>query len=341
MHQNRKRSLEEGDLEYSSEINRCRSGWVSITDYQITDTSRCIINRRAVNVLCILDICFSTALVIAVIRYLWIRRNEKKRAATCCFVSLRKLCPFIFLLTAISSFALSYLRLLDNDIIGLDPGMSFLQTVHCILCFFSTAIYYQNLLNFLKGYSKIMSTSGRNFILSRFTLLSALSWVTIPLCLAPSSIPLLILFYPTKMRQLCSGSLIGNSCMIFILGTLFVTALGLLTNELSPYVAQSKYAASLDLHLVCKRMKTAYWASMFLMFGTSICMTAFALTDYLLDRVTYLFIIIRISVMSLYLLLMVTLSKIEPLFRQRRPSAQATMVMPMNLPPVDKSAALV
>ena len=338
---NREIGFEDEDLDSSLGLSRCQSGWVSITDYQITDTSKCIINRKAVDLLCIADICFSTAVAFAVIRYLWIRRNEKKRAASCCFVSLRKLCPFVFFLTAISSFALSYLRLLDNKIIGIDPGISFLQTAHCILCFFSTAIYYQNLLNFLKGYSKIMSPSGRNFILSRFTFLSASCWLTIPLSLAPSSIPLFVLFYPSKMRELCSGSLIGTSCMVFIFGTLFVTALGLLTNELSPYVAQSKYAAALDLHLVCKRMKMAYWASMFLMFGTSICMIAFALTDYLLARVTYLFIIIRISVMTLYLLLMVTLSKIEPLFRQRRPSAQATMVMPLNLPPVDKSGALV
>lgn len=325
----------DGDLQSSSGLCRCQHGWISITDYQITDASKCIINRRAVDVLCIVDICLSAAVIIAVIRYLWIRRNEKKRAASCCFISLRKLCPLVFFLTAVSGFAMSYLRLLDNEIVGLQPGISFLQTTHCILCFFSTCIYYQNLLNFLKGYSKIMSMSGRKFILSRFTFLSASCWVTIPLGLAPSSIPLIVLFYPLKMRQLCAGSLIGVSCMVFIFGTLFVTALGLLTVELSPYVEQPKYASSEDLQQVCKRMKTAYWASMFLMFGTSICMIAFAVSDYLLDRVTYLFIIIRISVMTLYMLFMVTLSKIEPLFGQRRPPAQATMVLPLSCPAVN------
>jgi hypothetical protein len=284
--------------------------------------------------LCIIDIFVSAAVIIAVARYLWIRRNEKRRAASCCFVSLRKLCPFVFFLTAVTSFIIAYLRLLDGEVIGLDPGVSLLQTVHCILCLCSTAIYYQNLLNFLKGYSRIMSPSGRHFILSRFTFLSATCWVTIPLGLAPSSFPLSALFFPSKMRELCSGCLIGVSCMVFMYGTLFVTALGLLTVELSPYVekCKSKYATSEDLQLVCKRMKRAYWGSMFLMFGTSICMIAFATTDYLLDRVTYVIIIIRICVMTLYLLLMVTLSKIEPLFRHRRPSAQATMVLPMNCP---------
>jgi hypothetical protein len=120
--------------------------------------------------------------------------------------------------------------------------------------------------------------------------------------------------YPEHVRIFAKFNIIGIGCMTFIYGVLFMTALGYLLAELSLALKDDDgiIKDKADLQIVSKRLNRAYYIGGGLILAGSSNMIIFGSYDFLLRKVSYLLLFVRIIGIEVFFILIVTISKIVP-----------------------------
>lgn len=158
----------------------------------------------------------------------------------------------------------------------------------------------------------MMTKKGRDRLNKKFSILNSCSLLIIPLstpiCLAAS----ISVKYPEYIDIYAKVNIIGIGCTIFIYGILFMTALGYLLSELSAHINSTEIETENDLKIVLKRLNRAYYIGGGLILVGSCNMMIFGSYDYLLRKVSYLLLFVRIIGIEVFFILIVTISKIAP-----------------------------
>ena len=287
----------------------CDTGWTSVGDYSIIDGVDCDINKASVKGLSVIDICQSSIFVVAVTRYLVVRLLAKKAMKV---TDPKILAPIAFLIFGVCDLVIALLKVVykEPQIIGRDVMFSAISTLFSFSVFLGLTAYYLVILQFLKGYARLMTSASREKVNFRFSVLRACSWVIVPLCVPTSLSSLLSPFYPKYMQVFAMVQIIGSGVLVFIYGVMFITALGLLMIELNSHIEVSKNDH--DIQLVYRRIKAAYYIGGTLIIGGSSSMIIFGAWPFLLRKSTYMLLFVRIIGVPLFSVLLVTLCKIAP-----------------------------
>ena len=288
----------------------CDAGWTSLNDYNIIEGANCTINITSILCLSILDLVLSTAFLLLITRYISVRI----RTITCRSMEPKSLCPFAFAAFGVVDFlcAISKLAYAEPALVGRDIGISILQSMFVFSCFISLTLYYRVVLKFLKGYARMMSSDDRNNLRHYYSVLQKYSWLIVLFSIPVSSAPTLTLFYPSHILSLTILGVAGTGVLVFIYGLFFTTAIGILLSELAPYVNTASSPHLGDLRVVCMRMRITYYlGGGIILFGSS-AMAVFGSWDFLLNKVSYIIIFVRIIGMILFMILTMTLSRIAP-----------------------------
>lgn len=192
---------------------------------------------------------------------------------------------------------------------------SIFQTFFSFFCYLGLVIYYQVILAFLKGFSKMMTPAGKDRLNKKFSLLNICSLLIIPLSVPISLTGSISVKYPEHTRIFAKFNIIGIGCMTFIYGVLFMKALGYLLSELSSALKDDNgiIKDNADLQIVSKRLNRAYYIGGGLILAGSSNMIIFGSYDFLLRKVSYLLLFVRIIGIEIFFILIVTISKISPL----------------------------
>ena len=293
----------------------CDAGWSSVGDYPIVEGVNCNINKTAIRVLCSVDVVQASIFIMMILRYLSVRIFDKNSPR---IVDLepKALVPIFFLLLGISDFLIAFLKIKDDEfqLIGRDISISVCGTLYSLSVFISLTLYYDVILKFLKGYSRLMSVESRERVMVRFTSLRLCSYFILLCCFPVSLSCILAPIYKKYMAAWCRLMVVGAGVLVSVYGVLFLIALGFLLHELKGSMKSlaSSNSGIDDISMVCKRLQLAYHYGGFLIVGGAGMMILFGSLDYLFTKSSYILILVRLTGVQLFGILIITLSKITP-----------------------------
>lgn len=119
-------------------------------------------------------------------------------------------------------------------------------------------LYLQVIIQFLQGYSRMMSSASRERISQRLVLLGYCSWFILPAILIIGIMPLIAIAYPAQSNKLCMVHVIGAGLITFFYGFICSNCLSFLLKELKIYVKNLEGTLSTDIKLVVFRLTAAY-----------------------------------------------------------------------------------
>lgn len=261
-----------------------------------------------------MDICGSTICNLLLLRYFIVRSLRKKRLF---FLSTdpRSLFPLLFLLHGIGDFVFAVLKIAYNvqPIVGRDVSVTLLATCLPIFCFIGLVLYYDVILSFLRGYSRMMRAQSRQKVNKLFAKLKAFAtWIPL-IGLLPCIMPLIGLKYPEYTNIFGMLYLLGNGFLALLYGLLFNLALGFLLLELDVHLKhlESTGGDSNDIRFVSNRLHLAYRTGTigFIIIGFSYII--FGSWQVLLQMSSYLFLCVQIVVHPTFTVLILTVSRIS------------------------------
>ena len=247
------------------------------------------------------------------LRYFVVRIIAKKKLF---FLSTdpKSVFPLFFLLHGIGDFIFSVLKIASpvRPVVGRDVSITLMAVFLPVLCFCGLVLYYSVIINFLKGYSRIMRKESRDKVDQKFAILLKRSYWLPPLSMLPCLLPLIGLGLPEYTTQFGMTYLIANGVLALLYGALFNFALGFLLQELDINLKERESdIGSDDLRLVYSRLKAAYFAGSgsFVMIGFSYLI--FGSFQVLLRKSSYLILIIQITTHPVFTVLILTVSHIS------------------------------
>jgi hypothetical protein len=288
----------------------CDIGWTALNDYSVTEGVNCTINKMSIRVMSAFDFGMASIFLVIIIRHIFIKLMEKKGCPT----DSKRLCPYLFLSFGVSDFISASLKLFPTEpqIIGRDWQCSTAQAFFCFTCFVALVFYYQIILNFLNGYTRVMCSDRHRALRAQYKNLRRCSWLVIPLSVIPAVAPILSVAYPKRLHALSTVGVAGTGILVFVYGILFITALGFLLAELTAFLKSSTVGTSDDLRVVHRRMSLAYYAGGGVIIFGSGAMTVFGSWEFLRHKASYIIIGARLLGMPLFMILTITLSRITP-----------------------------
>lgn len=299
-----------GRLCLPANICICDVGWTALNDYSVVEGVNCTINKMSIKVMSAFDFCMATFFLVAISRHIFIKFVGSKG----CPKDSKALTPVLFLCFGLSDIISASLKLFPSEpqIIGRDWACSVAQSFFCFTCFVALVLYYQIILNFLHGYTRAICNGRHAALRSRFKVLQKCSWLVIPFSIPAALAPSLSVAYPAQLHALSIIGVAGTGILVLIYGVLFITALGFLLSELTSFLKSSSLESSDDLRVVHRRMSMAYYfGGGMIIFGSG-AMTVFGSWDFLLNKASYIIIGSRLLGMPIFMILMITLSRIAP-----------------------------
>lgn len=266
---------------------------------------------NAITALSYVDICGSTICNLLLLRYFIVRCCAKKKLF---FLSTdpKSLFPLFFLLHGIGDFIFAVLKVTSSErpLVGRDVSVTLVAVFLPVFCFCGLVLYYGVIINFLKGYSRIMKRERREKVDQKFAVLSRRCYLLIPMSFVPCILPLVGLGYPANAAIFGMAYLIGNGFLALCYGFLFNSALGFLLAELNTHLKE-RSGDSDDIKLVYDRLQLAYLIGSGAFVFIGFAYLIFGSWYILLRKSSYLFLIIQITTHPLFTILILTVSRIS------------------------------
>jgi hypothetical protein len=254
--------------------------------------------------------CGSTLCNILLLRFLIVRCIEKKSL----FIfrrNSRNMFPLFFLLHGIGDFVFSVLKVtMKNSSVGNDLPITVLAC--SVLCFSFTGIvlYYMVLLNFLKGYTRMINPVSREKVEKRFSLFKKVAWLLIPIMYVVGLLMVTGLKYSEYRIDFAMIYLIGGGICTLLFGILWLLTFGFLIKELANHIKLSVGSTN-DIKVVYFRLKAAYYIGSVLMVTIAVFYIMFGLWSFLRIRSEYMILLIQIVAAPTFTSLVLTVSRIN------------------------------
>jgi hypothetical protein len=279
-------------------------------DFTTSSGLECYMDLRALDVLSIVVICFTTVCNLLTFR-VFIYRSMSKTISFCS-TDPKSLFPIFFLLHGIGDFLFAVLKLHSQhrSIVGRDAPVTVIAALLPILCYCGLVLYSRVVMKFLKGYSCMMTPESRGKVDRRFASLQSKALLIPLLAIVPCSLPLFSMGYPQYVRVFGMAYLIGNGLLAICYGGFFYLALGFLLEELTSYIKTSTTVAD-DILTVYKRLKLAHRVGtpLFLTLGASSML--FGSHEDLIRHSSYFVLIVQILIHPILTILTLTVSHIS------------------------------
>jgi hypothetical protein len=267
----------------------CNFGWTSLSDFSVDSSGpECLINYRAVRILSYFVIIIPLICSILIGRHYIVLTKRKKLSW-----EYKNVFPFFFFILGISNALFGVLKLSYQDgqqpLIGRDLSVSLILFFSISFCFTGMVIYLQVIVQFLQGYSRMMSPASRERVAQRFAQVAYYSWFILLAAVIFSMLPLIAIAYPSQSKQICMGHFIGISIATYTWSLIFCNALSFLLKELKVVVGTSK-----DLQVVVSRLSLARNSFVFLSVAVATLYLVFGCSNLLIHLGTYFSFVIFI-----------------------------------------------
>ena len=293
----------------------CDSGWITLNAFTAKTGDKCNINEDGIRGLSIIEAIFSSIYLLIILRHL-VKRFLVASTFKAFLKDLKTLCAFIFLLIGVSDIilALSYQSYRRQQVYQSGALGAASSALFTFLCFVGLSIYFKILLNFLRDSKLLMNAKNRNNVISRLTVMQRLSWLVVPLSIPISLSPVFAFLYRNYAEAFARTLIIGIGLLLLLYVILYVAALGFMINELSSHIESfgdlEISGESHDLHLVLRKLNSAYYVGGAFLLSGSAAMVLFGSLDFLLQKFPYLGIIVRFNGIVVFTLLHLTIAGI-------------------------------
>ena len=293
----------------------CDSGWITANALSAKSGDKCNINENAMRGLSIIEAIFSSIYVLIISRHL-VKRFLAASTLEAFLKDHKTQCSFIFLLIGVSDLilSLSYQNFRHQQVYPDSALVAASSALFTYLCFVGLSFYFQILLNFLRDSKLLMKAKNRNNVISRLTVMQRISWLVVPLGIPISLSPVFAMIYRNDAEAFAMTLIIGIGLLLFLYVILYLAALGFMIDELSSHLESVRdleiTGESRDLHLVLRKLNSAYYiGGAFLILGSA-AMVLFGSLDFLLQKFAYLGIIVRLNGVVVYTLLHLTIASV-------------------------------
>lgn len=276
----------------------------------------CDISIAAVTALSYIDLIVASTCNVLIVRYLAVRLLDRSTSFCSSFNQARGILPYFFLVHGLGDVIFCLLNLYTHrnlelmPIVGTDISITIIACICPLSIFCGLTLYYVVIINFLKGYAVMMSPSSRDKVHSRFGNLLLASY-SIPLgAFVGSAAPFVGLAHPGERKLTAQIYLIGIGLIAAIYGSLYALAFGFLLKEIRLHMLTSTMINH-DIKLVLSRLRAAYYAGSMLFFTAFIAYFICGVSDYLLRKSSYVFLIIQIACHPFVTVLILTVSRIS------------------------------
>jgi hypothetical protein len=199
----------------------------------------------------------------------------------------------------------------QRPLIGRDLSVTLVAAFTYFFTSLGMFLYLQVIIQFLRGYARMISTSSSERVLKRLFKMSNLSWCIVPAVVISSILLLIALAYPSHSKELCMAHLIGIAVTAFVYGLIFANCLSFLIKELNDYSDSLDPTLSNDLKIVVSRLNVAYYFICFMSSNGGIIYIIFASSNYLFHVTTYLHHIMFMVVPSVSYVLVITVAGVS------------------------------
>lgn len=277
----------------------CDSGFTNWGDYSL-ESPDCLIDSLAVRVLSYFLIILPSITNILIIWH-FISIGIKKKRWYIISRDYKTLFPLSFLIMGIFDviggvLKISYPDGREQPLIGRDLSITLVTVITYFFTFLGAVLYLQVIIQFLRGYTRIMNKNSSERVLKRLRKMSIYSWFIIPAITISSILLLIALGYPSISKELCMAHLICIAITAFAYGLIFVNCLSLLTQQLNNYIHSVDASLSEDLKRVVSRLNVVYFWVIGMCSGGGMIYIIFASSNYLFRLWTYLHHVIFIIV---------------------------------------------
>ena len=247
----------------------------------------------------------------------------------------RSILPFIFLIHGIGDTTFCLLKLLSKEtpLVGTDVLITIIAFICPSAMFLGLVLYYIVIINFLKSYACMMSAESKEKVEQRFLKLLVSSYA-IPIFMFIFAIsPCIGLNYPIYERIFAKIYLIGIGIISGYYGALYGLAFCFLINEIEIHTLSSS-DIGVDLLLVLRRLKLAYYAGTSLFAMVMVSHFLCGCWDFLTNKSSYVLLIIQILSQLVVTTLILTISRISNT-NKNNPSLHSDMSSSMHHSRID------
>jgi hypothetical protein len=279
-------------------------------DFSFNPKIDCYMNSKAVTILSYVDICGATLCNILLLRFLIVRCIEHKSIFIFKWNS-KSLFPLFFLIHGIGDFIFSILKVTTtNSSVGNDIPITIVAFSLAPIFFMGMVLYYMVILNFLKGYTRMMSSVSRDKVAKMFSLYEKLAWLTVPIAFSVGLLPAIGLKYSEYGMEFSMVYLIGGGITTLLFGILWLFIFGFLLKKLASHLKDSVGSMD-DIKVVYLRLRAAYYVGSLLLAIIAAFYIIFGVWTFLRIRSDYVLLLIQITVHPTATVLVLTVSHIS------------------------------
>ena len=330
-----------GDFCVHLNICICDSGWTALGSFSSKEGFKCDIHKDTIKGLNIIETFVVSVYLLLIVQHIIGKKNYSMEYLRTFLTDPKIFCTLLFLLIGISDIVISITKLLyeEEKILGKDILVSTASTFFLFFCFAGLSIYFQIVLNVLKGSPRLQASRKSIEILNRLATMRNFSWSIVLLSIPISLSAILSAVSPKNSKTFAMIFIIGTGSLIFLYGILYIATLGFIVERLKNHIEElSDIEMTGDksvLQLVLKRLSVAYYVGSGSLLGGSALLILFGSWDFLFRKFAYLSIFARINSIILFTVLFVTISGIPN--ARKTPRAISTILMRRNTPthPID------
>ncbi len=223
----------------------CADGWTSIGDFSTVPGMSCSINIPTMRALWAIEILCSIGLFVVTTKYFLSRyavlpslrgNNGNKKAMS--WKDPLVIFPLNFWIESITGIILGILKVIDPEkySIALDPFASLMFALFYITGVHAICAYMYVLIKFTEGYSRLMSTSAKEYIRKEGEVLKMCSILVAVLIIPCCAIPLIAIAYPGHDRETAAANLVSFAFIASFLIGGCVRYMGIIVREIQKHL---------------------------------------------------------------------------------------------------------
>jgi hypothetical protein len=196
----------------------------------------------------------------------------------------------------------------QQPLVGRDVSVTTTVLISLSLCFLGTNLYLQVIIQFLQGYSRMMSRESREKVSQRFIRLSHISWFVLPASLIFCIVLFISIAYPSQSKILVMTHFILCSITLFSFGILLCNSLYFLLQELKLNMTGNSPD---DIKRVYFRLTVTYYAFFGLSLSAGSLYMIFGCNNFLFHLGTYFHLVLFTFVPPLLYTLVLTVAGVS------------------------------
>jgi hypothetical protein len=286
--------------------------WTSLSDFSFnTPGPDCLVNYEGVRILSYFCIFIPFICNIVIIRH-YVILAMKKKSIYVLTRECKSAFPLCFFVVGVSSSAHGILKLSYPDdqqpLAGRDLSVSLTLFFSETFTVFGLVTYLHVILQFLKGYSRMMTSDSKERVHERFEAFGIYSWFILPFTVIVGLLHFIAIAYPAQSQQLCMAHLIGMGAISIVYGTIAFSCLSLLLKELNMYIKNTSLTASQDIQLVVNRLSIAKMVTAFCPYSYGAFYIIFASSNLLFHLNVYFLLFAMTCISPATLIFVITIS---------------------------------